>query len=156
MSHTSTRYQVIEIFENPQRTFSAGSQRVPRNSRQNDIEFSSDTLRIWRAGSRHTLQTTRQPTTFDDLNYVRDNQTHRRRVSRNAPKMIDFRASTSSAVMSRTIRVGSNALGHRSTSYTNGVLELVQSCFIDYHPQHRPIVRENGQFRLISRRRGTS
>jgi len=26
--------------------------RVPRNSRQNDIEFSSDTLRIWRAGSR--------------------------------------------------------------------------------------------------------
>ena len=70
--------------------------------------------------------------------------------------MIDFRASTSSAVMSRTIRVGSNALDHRSTSYTNGVLELVQSCFIDYHPQHRPIVRENGQFRLISRRRGTS
>ena len=72
--------RIIEIFENPLVAFSAGDQRVPRNSRQNDIEFRSDTLRIWRAGFRHTLQTTRQPTTFDDLNYVRDNQTHRRRV----------------------------------------------------------------------------
>ena len=116
--------RIIKIFGNPLWTFSAGSQRIPHTSRQNDIEFSSNTLRIWRAGSRRTLQTTRPPTTSDDLNYVRDNQTHRRRVSRNAPKMIDFRASTSSAVMSRTIRVGSNALDHRSTSYTNGVLEL--------------------------------
>ena len=70
--------------------------------------------------------------------------------------MIDFRASTSSAVMSRTIRVGSNTLDHRSTSYTNGVLELGWSCYIDYHPQHRPNVRENGQFRQISRSRGRS
>ena len=132
--------QIIEIFEHPLDAFSAGIQRVPRNSRQNDIEFRSDTLRIWRAGFRHTLQTTRQPTTSDDLNYVRDNQTHRRRVSRNAPKMNDFRASTSYAVMSRTIRVGSNALDHRFTSYTNGVLELGWSCSIDYHPQHQPIV----------------
>ena len=116
--------RIIEIFENPQKAHSVGFLRIPRNSRQKDIEFTSNTPRIWRAGFRHTLQTTRQPTTFDDLNYVRDNQTHRRRVSRNAPKMIDFRASTSSAVMSRTIRVGSNALDHRSTSYTNGVLEL--------------------------------
>ena len=38
--------------------------------------------------------------------------------------MINFRSSTSSAVMSRTIRVGSNALDHRSTSNTNAVLEL--------------------------------
>ena len=51
---------------------SAQPRKTGSLSPKNDIEFSSNTPKIWRAGSRHTLQTTHQPTISYDLNYVRD------------------------------------------------------------------------------------